>query len=176
MLNGKIPELDDQNQLLDEIDLAIKQIRQMTSELRPIFLDTMDILQAICSHNDMVNKKIQLHIVVDHDHDHYELTDMIKEYCFLIYREVLINIIKHANATQVNIKLRQTQSKWLQIEIADNGDGFDINSIKDKGHGLVLMQDRTCDVGGNVDIKSAPGEGTSVYIKIPTNELVTERR
>ncbi len=59
------------------------------------------------------------------------------------------------------------QAEWLQIEITDNGKGFDIESIKDAGHGLVLIQNRTRDIGGSLNIKSIPGEGTCIYIKVP---------
>lgn len=167
MKNGDLPELESQEQLIDEIDMAIKHVRQMTNELHPIFLENMDILEAIRSHNDVIGERIGPTIIIENDHEHYELDNMIKEYCFLIYREALNNIVKHANATQVSVKLMHLQPEWLQIEITDNGKGFDIESIEDTGHGLVLIQNRTRDIGGSLNIKSIPGEGTCVYIKVP---------
>ena len=170
MKNGELPELDSQKQLTDEIDMAIKHIRQMTNELHPIFLENMDILGAIRSHSDVISERVGLTIIIENNHEHYNLDNMIKEYCFLIYREALNNIVKHTNATQVSVKLMQTQPEWLQIEITDNGKGFDLESVEDIGHGLVLIQDRTRDIGGSLSIKSIPGEGTCVYIKVPYND------
>lgn len=168
--NGMTPDIEIQNRLVNEINLAIKQIRQMTSELYPIFLDNMDILEAIHSHSEIIKERAGFEIVIENDNDDYILSDKIKEYCFLIYQEMINNIIKHAEATLVNVKLSQLQPEWLEIEITDNGKGFDIKSIENKGHGLVLTQDRTRDIGGNLDIKSVLNEGTKVYIKMPTND------
>ena len=170
MQQGNLPDLDNQKQIVDEVETAIKHLRQMTNELHPIFLENMDILEAIQSHNGMIFERVGLNITLENDSEHYNLEDMIKEYCFLIYREALNNIIKHAEATQVRIKLKQLQTKWVQIEIIDNGKGFDLDLIEDRGHGLVLIQDRTRDIGGSVDINSVPGEGTCVYIKVPSND------
>ena len=167
MKNGEFPELDSQDRLINEIDMAIKHVRQMTNELHPIFLENMDILGAIRSHNDVIAERIGPTIIIENDHEHYDLDDMIKEYCFLIYREALNNIVKHANATHVSVRLMHLQPEWLQIEITDNGKGFDIESIEDTGHGLVLIQNRTRDIRGSLNIKSVLGEGTCVYIKVP---------
>jgi len=167
MQNGKVHKMKGQQLLLEEIDVAIKQLRQMTNEIHPIFLNSMDLLQAIRSHSNMVYQRIKLPIIIEHDKDIYVLNDMLKEYYYLIYQETLNNIVKHANATRVNIKLSQQQTDWLQMEISDNGQGFDLKSIKHRGHGLNLLQDRTRSMGGTVEIKSTPGQGTCLYIKVP---------
>ena len=167
MKNGEFPELDSQDRLINEIDMAIKHVRQMTNELHPIFLENMDILGAIRSHNDVIAERAGPTIIIENDHEHYDLDDMIKEYCFLIYREALNNIVKHANATHVSVRLMHLQPEWLQMEITDNGKGFDIGSIEDTGHGLVLIQNRTRDIRGSLNIRSVLGEGTCVYIKVP---------
>lgn len=166
---GIIPASEEQKKLLDEIELAIKHVRQMTKEIYPIFLEHTEILQAIQSHSSMVNERDGLSILIDNDNERYELDYMIKEYCFLIYQEILNNVVKHANATQVIVKLIQQEQKWFCIQITDNGKGFNPESIKDRGHGLVLIKDRTHDIGGSLEIKSVPEEGTSIYIKVPSN-------
>jgi two-component system NarL family sensor kinase len=87
---------------------------------------------------------------------------------FRILQEILNNIIKHARATQIDIKLAYPDSA-LQLQVNDNGVGFDAdNPVADKiGMGLLNIRKRAAIVGGEVSIRSAKGEGTGITILIP---------
>lgn len=86
---------------------------------------------------------------------------------FLVFKEALNNIIKHAGASEVRISMR-FEPDFISIVIADNGRGFDEITLPDgKGNGLANMKNRLQRLGGNVGIHSEPGKGTRVEIIQP---------
>jgi two-component system, NarL family, sensor histidine kinase DevS len=86
---------------------------------------------------------------------------------FHICQEALANIAKHARAQHVNVTLWNTAGRAL-IEVQDDGRGFDIEKVRlTLGHGLSNMQTRARNVGGDVDITSEPGTGTTVLAWVP---------
>jgi signal transduction histidine kinase len=88
---------------------------------------------------------------------------------FVVFKEALNNVIKHAGASEVRIVLKwQDHAVWL--EIADNGRGFNpADATNSKGNGLLNMRTRLQRVGGRVEVKSEPGQGTRVEIFMPVN-------
>jgi signal transduction histidine kinase len=87
---------------------------------------------------------------------------------FRILQEILNNIIKHARATQIDIKLEYPENS-LQLQIDDNGIGFDADNLPANkiGMGLQNIRKRAAIVGGEVSIRSAKGDGTGITILIP---------
>jgi len=87
---------------------------------------------------------------------------------FRIIQEILNNIIKHAAATDINIEMEYL-SEQVKLEITDNGIGFDADNlpVQQRGMGLQNIQKRAGIIGGEVTIKSKPGEGTKITICIP---------
>ncbi|WP_448700929.1 sensor histidine kinase [Mucilaginibacter sp. AW1-3] len=92
-------------------------------------------------------------------------TDLI---LFRILQEILNNIIKHAKATRIEVKLDYPEGKLL-LQIADNGIGFDTAdlSVSSAGMGLRNIQKRAAIVGGEVNIESKAGEGTCIAVLMP---------
>jgi len=89
---------------------------------------------------------------------------------YFICKEVINNVAKHSDASQVNGKLIWGLED-LTIEITDNGKGFDPKSINPQGHyGLSIMQERVDRIHGRFDIHSTIGSGTKVTIWIPVNK------
>ncbi|HEY4327057.1 MAG TPA: ATP-binding protein [Mucilaginibacter sp.] len=86
---------------------------------------------------------------------------------FRILQEVLNNIMKHASATEICIKLEYIDQQ-LKLEIVDNGIGFDAENlpVEQRGMGLHNIQKRAAIIGGEANIISNPGEGTRVTIFI----------
>jgi len=86
---------------------------------------------------------------------------------FHICQEALANVARHSRAPQVNVHL-WTNNDRVILEIADNGRGFDLRKMSvTLGHGLSNMHVRAHKVGGNVEIASEPGEGTTVMAWVP---------
>ena len=113
----------------------------------------------------------------DHGYQWFSLDRPVYEikpdqYSSNIIKETLNNIRKHAGATTVIIKIKTTKN-GLQFIVKDDGNGFDVCAAGKKtpqGLGLGIMKDRAREIGGKIDIESAPGKGTKVIVNIPAAE------
>ena len=88
-----------------------------------------------------------------------------------ICQEALANAAKHAKAKRVEISLWFTDDRAL-MEIRDDGKGFDMETqTLSIGHGMANMQTRAASAGGDLDVSSAPGEGTTILAWVPRKKL-----
>jgi signal transduction histidine kinase len=90
----------------------------------------------------------------------------IKEMLYRIAREALHNTVKHAQATQVSLRLNEAIDR-LELEIIDNGHGFDTNGTFPGHLGLQSMRERAARLHADLEIISAPEKGTHISIRIP---------
>lgn len=91
---------------------------------------------------------------------------------YLVYKETLHNIVKHAQASKVHIQIGQAEGIF-QVSISDNGRGFDQRAHAD-GNGLVNFQKRAKEGGFTVELRSKPGTGTTVSMKASVHETFSE--
>ena len=97
--------------------------------------------------------------------DAVTLTEAARHSLFLAVKETLNNVIRHASATEVELQISQSDDT-LQIVIADNGRGFDWNTIH-RGNGLANLRERLDAINGQCHIESQPGKGTTVKFSVP---------
>jgi signal transduction histidine kinase len=90
---------------------------------------------------------------------------------YRIVQEALTNVARHAQATTVNITVRQ-DSCCCQLEINDDGLGFDPSANRGKSFGLLGMQERIEQLGGEFSISTAPGKGARIEVRIPGLQFV----
>jgi signal transduction histidine kinase len=95
-----------------------------------------------------------------------ELSTDLRHNLFLVVKEALHNIFKHAGATEVRLRVLVDEAA-LQIIIADNGHGFATAPSDALSDGLRNMSQRMADVGGECCVASQPGQGTTVSLKLP---------
>jgi signal transduction histidine kinase len=89
---------------------------------------------------------------------------------FHICQEALANVAKHSHAKKIGVHLWRTRERLL-LEISDDGQGFDLHKMSiTLGHGLSNMHTRADKVGGDVEITSEPGEGTTVLAWVPMRQ------
>ena len=90
----------------------------------------------------------------------------IKQDLYRIVQEALHNTVKHARASQVELRMNQLD-RIISVEVCDNGRGFD-TATEFPGHlGLHSMRERVKSLGGELNIESAPGEGTCIRVQVP---------
>ncbi len=78
-----------------------------------------------------------------------------------IIREALYNIVRHSRATQASISLKYRQGKLI-VNIDDNGVGIDIENKRQRHHGVIIMQERALNLGGELEVNGRPKNGTQI--------------
>jgi signal transduction histidine kinase len=102
-----------------------------------------------------------------HDLKKIRLPEDVELVCYRIAQEALTNLVKHARATQVEIKL-YIQEVTLYLIIKDDGIGIENSKAQNKhGFGLIGIRERLAQIGGTLEIKSKSGKGTELIVVIP---------
>ncbi len=154
---------------VDDLNRTIRDIRNYILDLRPRQLHgetLVDGLERLVVEFRQ-NNKMDVNLASPKNEYLDDLPQTNAKALFHICQEALANISKHANASKVTIDLWATVERVL-LEVADNGNGFEAEKIsRTVGHGLANMQTRVASVGGDIDITSIPGEGTSILAWVP---------
>ncbi len=153
---------------MSDLNHTIRDIRSYILDLRPRQLQGENLIEGLgrLISEFRQNTKLDVSLAAPKDPLN-DLPQMHAMSLFHICQEALANIAKHAKASKVTMDLWTTPDRVL-LEISDNGQGFDLDKTnKTVGHGLANMLTRVQNVGGDVDITSAPGEGTSILAWVP---------
>ena len=150
---------------------ALKELQHLMTDLRPSHLDDLGLSAALRWYAGRIQEHSSLNIRVDIHGEECELDDAMKITIFRIIQESLNNIIKHSQATHVNIHLHFDE-KNVRISVMDNGIGFDLERRKQQRTsrpclGLAGMEERAALLDGTVVVHSRPGYGTEVEALIP---------
>jgi predicted ATPase/signal transduction histidine kinase len=149
-----------------ELSSSIDEIRNISMGLRPP-LEEMDIDTVLIWTAKKLEKRSDIKIDIEAEKVK-NLNSLIRDNLFRIFQEALSNVIKHSNATRVQVRL-QNQHQKLLLEIHDNGQGFDVEKQQDlhQGIGLDSMRERVELFKGNFSILSNPDAGTTIKIYAP---------
>ncbi|TAN41970.1 MAG: hypothetical protein EPN22_13825 [Nitrospirae bacterium] len=152
--------------IFDFIDNISGTVHDIAMELRPGILDHLGLSPAIEWQLQEFRKKTGLSYEFRVDYDIIIDRD-ISTAMFRIFQEALTNIVRHANATKVEVILEKNDGNLL-MNINDNGSGFTEAGMRDQyALGLLGMKERANSFGGMVDIKGSEGTGTSVSVSVP---------
>jgi signal transduction histidine kinase len=156
------------SQLLDTRRLAEKTVavvRDMCLLLRPSMLDDLGLVPALEWQAREVSRTSHLRVAVEADAALEDLSDDHKTCIYRVVQEALRNVTRHAKAKQVQIALTQNQD-MLHLVIKDDGCGF--TPDREKGVGLLGMEERVRCLNGKFLIRSAPHNGTAIDVMLPT--------
>lgn len=149
---------------LDEIE---EHLRRLSHELRPTILDDLGLVPALQFLAQGVSQRSGLIATVEGSTDG-RLPPMAETTVYRIMQESLNNVVRHAKARRVIIRLRGGAKTPLWCSIQDDGVGFDVSSAKAKrGLGLIGIEERLKALGGSLEIRSSPGGGTELLAQIP---------
>ena len=153
--------------LADLVDKTIKTTRRIMTDLRPEILDVLGIKDALKQHLTKFAERNELKCTFEDKSSFFELDAQQSLTLFRILQESLTNIVKHAKASEVRVKLLQTNDS-LQLTISDNGIGFNSQSAaKMESYGLIGMKERAFLINGNLTVTSKKNAGTTIKIEIP---------
>jgi PAS domain S-box-containing protein len=143
---------------------TIKTVRRIATELRPSMLDDLGLVEAIEWQSKEFEKRSGILISFESCVSTLPVSNEISTSLFRIYQEALTNIARHANAKNVFSKLQLINDQVI-LTIKDDGIGFDMQTLGLKRTlGLLGMKERTLMIGGQFEICSKPGEGTTIVV------------
>lgn len=158
--------------LKQNVKVALKEVRRILFDLKPIELEELGLNQAIEELIENITVDTQLQVVKNFNEIKEEIEPMIQVVIYRMIQEIFNNIRKHSKATRVSIQI-DSAVDTLVIIVSDNGIGFDVKKVlyqmdtERRSYGLVGIQERVRQVGGSIEIRSDSDEGTVYYIKIP---------
>jgi signal transduction histidine kinase len=152
------------NEAIALVDQALQQARDFSVELWPVVLDDFGLPAALRWLAERHARWSGLAIEVDaEDGDRPDFS--IEAACFRVAQEALTNVSRHAHASRVDIRWRQS----LELEIRDDGRGFEpALAWKQASLGLAGMRERVSLAGGRFTITSRPGAGTAIGVRFPS--------
>jgi signal transduction histidine kinase len=159
-LAGEIEELAEQ------VQASIRDIRRLIHDLRPVALDELGLVPALREH---LTRCMQEHnLAVEFEADEVgRLPATVEISLFRIVQEAINNVLRHAQARHVYVTLRRA-ADHLQLRVADDGQGFDAQLPRSGGHvGLWSMRERVEQLGGQFEVHSSADQGTSVTAWVP---------
>jgi len=153
-------------QLRDTSQQALKELRLLVYELRPALLKQEGLIGALRQRLSTVEERANIHTKLIHKGT-LKLKKPVEVGLYHIAQEALNNALKHASASQVTVRIL-AHAKQVTLEITDNGVGFDPRSVAQHGGGVGMasMQERTTRLGGTLQVISAPGQGTSIRVRV----------
>lgn len=148
---------------------AIKTVQRIVTELRPLMLDTLGLLDAL----DWQIKEFQKRTGIDCNLgillQRNDFAPDVATALFRILQETLTNIIRHSEATRVKVTLDEKRDKLILI-VRDNGMGITREQNRNgRALGIMGMQERAYALGGRVKIFGVPAKGTVVIAHIPVS-------
>jgi len=153
-------------QLHELIRSALAGLRALLLELRPGQLEQSPLSVALQKLGEAMATRAGVPILVDiEDEGGLEppLPAAVKVACYRVAQEALMNAAKYAKAHAIHVRLRIQGSSRLELEVADDGRGFDPEAARPAGHfGVAIMRERAQAVGASVQVRSRAGQGTMV--------------
>jgi signal transduction histidine kinase len=144
---------------------ALKEMRLLVYELRPLGLDQQGLISGLRQRLDSVEKRagVNANMLVEGEED---LPAPVEEALYRIAQEALNNALKHSGATAVTLKV-VFQPGTVELEVSDNGRGFDPTVAgRSGGLGLVGMRERAGHLHGSLTIDSEPAKGTTIRVLV----------
>ena len=173
-LNEGLKELSD---LKESVKVALKEVRSIIFDLRPMTLDDLGLNKTIEQTVRTISEDFNMDIKLKLKPMNTEVESIIQVAVFRIIQEIFNNIKKHSKANHVEVKL-DYGTKYLRLIISDDGIGFAVEEtltrVKTKGnsYGLIGILDRVKQLQGEIHIESSKNAGSVYNVVLPVNREV----
>ena len=151
--------------ILSLAEAGLAEMRALIFELRPESLELEGLAAALTNQAAAVQARHAIQVKT-HLCDEPQVPMEMKEGLYRVAQEALQNVIKHAHASRIDMRLSQ-EKEILTLEVQDNGRGFDPGGSYPGHLGLNSMRERISQVGGVIMIESVPGQGACIRAQIP---------
>jgi PAS domain S-box-containing protein len=155
--------------MMDLIESTITTVRRISSDLRPRFLDDLGLIAAVEWQLQQFQSRTGIDCNCETALEKWDLDPDRATAVFRIFQEILTNVLRHAQATQVRVEILK-ESDAVVLEVRDNGRGItESEKANRRSLGLLGMRERALLFGGQVVITGAAGKGTRVSVRVPAN-------
>lgn len=157
--------------LQETASAALAEMRALIFQLRPPGLSEQGLIATLQQHVAMLRRREGLTIDLFVSGEERDARG-IEQAMYRIAQEALNNVVKHAGACQVEVAL-ELHPEQVTMAIVDNGLGFDMAGAgagNGRHLGLISMRERAAELGGRLDIRSAPSEGTRITVTVPRGD------
>jgi len=165
----------DLDQIHESLSEAIAITRNLSIDLSPVVLQGEGLTVAIAWLSSQMQEQYGLQVNLEAKEDFHNLDNHMRVLLFQAVRELLFNIVKHADISQAAVTLEQADGRG-RITVSDSGKGFEAEEIMNDpktAHGLLMLQDRLGLIGGSIEVISKLTDGTRVVIEIPLDGTST---
>jgi signal transduction histidine kinase len=145
---------------------ALAEMRALIFELQPGALAEEGLVAALGKLAAALSAREGLAIEVDGPDERLPIGVEAEEQLYRVGQEALANVVKHARAGSATVRIAATDDT-VSIEVSDDGRGFDPAAVGSDHFGLRSMRGRVADLGGRLEITSAPGRGTTLRVEVP---------
>lgn len=163
--------------MAESIRGIINDMRAIIYDLKPMSIEDLGLITTIEHFVQQLMINYEIKVLFKKEGVEPKILPVVKLSIFRIVQEACNNTIKHANATLICIYL-ECKAEEIVLSIKDDGCGFDkekiekVSSSHKSGFGLSIMEERTCLLGGKMDINTAIGNGTLIKVILPINGLM----
>ena len=167
--NGSlVPDFHDRiGSMMSTIETTILTVRRIASELRPGILDDLGLVAAIEWQLEQFQARTEIKCHWTNTANEIGWDREKSTAVFRILQEILTNVLRHAQATNLYVKLSRTK-QHLELEVKDDGRGITRSQrINPRSLGLLGMKERALLVGGDVHVAGKEGHGTTVLVRVP---------
>jgi signal transduction histidine kinase len=147
---------------------ALAEMRALILELRPGALAEEGLVAALAKQAAALSAREGVVIEVDGPAADLPLGPEVEAQLYRLGQEALANVVKHARASKATVRIA-ADDDTVTVEVADDGRGFDPATVGPEHFGLRSMQGRVADLGGRLEITSAPGRGTVLRVQVPAH-------
>jgi signal transduction histidine kinase len=167
-LDHAVNELD---QMLPLAEKALRQVRTLLFDLRPVILETQGLIPALDSYARRLRESEGMNVMLNAQGGFRRLSHNAEVAVFSVVQEAITNARKHAHASRIDIDVAP-QGDSLVVTIRDDGTGFDVKEVTgrydERGSlGMLNMKERAQLVDGSLTIASQPDQGTSITLQLP---------
>ncbi len=151
----------------DLIDEAIRSVRQIAGDLRPLVLDNFGLVVAIQCQLEELEARTNIQCTMACNVEEVVLCREDSTAVFRIFQEGLTNIARHADATRIDVSLEE-RNGLLILHVSDNGCGITLDELRSPSSiGIFSMRERARLISGTLRIQGEPGKGTTVVLQLP---------
>jgi signal transduction histidine kinase len=155
--------------VLWQAQTALNETRALIFELRPELLQQEGLIAALQDHIARVQAGSGMEVTMSFCAEP-DLPLSVKEALYRIVQQALQNVVEHAHALQAEIRLSCAE-RGVELEVHDNGAGFDPSAVTPGHLGLRSMLERVTRLGGTMQIDSSPGAGTTIRVSFPPEHI-----